>query len=61
MMGLLMNDFNATPVSSLMGPARGLMLKRNVDRLAGVLAKGDLNLLPLRFFNVLAERLLAVD
>ena len=44
-----------------MGPTRGLILQLDADRLTPVFAKIDLNLLPLRFLDVLAERFLAVD
>ena len=56
-----MNDFNATPVSSLMGPARGLILELDVHRLAGVFTEVNNKPLPLCFLDVLAESLLAVD
>ena len=38
-----------------MGPTRGLILQLDDDRLTLVFAKIDLNLLPLRFLDVLAE------
>ena len=60
-MELLVNNFNPAPVSSFMGPTRGLILQLDDDRLTPVFAKIDLNLLPLRFLDVLAEHFLAVD
>ena len=55
------DDFNSAPVSGFVGPPRRPVLQLDAHHLPRVFAKIDLNLLPLRFFDVFGERFLSVD